>query len=288
MKNITNNSPKKAVLPEKEKREENNSQPITPEPKKQQATPESDAIKTGLPKETKPSLKKQIIEENNEQKDAGLLDKKIQSGDELPHQKDGLRPEDIIEIEQEPLEMIITEEDKKSAPSVPPNQLITSHKEAGPEEKFVPTPQLEDEVRQSHQQEKKLISAHRPIEEPADTRVLEDKPAVKPLKPTTPSALSKPKLSPSQPQVSFTARFLDKLKELRQQANQKRRENMEKNLAKIMEYARQEQKVTNDDVERITGVSDRQALNYLKKLVKAGKLVRFGKKRNVFYKPVEK
>ena len=288
MKNITNNSPKKVVLPEKEKREENNSRLITPRQEKQQATSKSGPAKTGLPDETKPSPGKQMVEENNEQKDAGLLDKKILPGNELPHQKSDLRPEDIIEIEQEPLEMIITEEDKKSAPSVPPSQLITGHKEASPEEEFVPTPQLEDEVRQSHRQEKKLISAHRPIEEPTDTKAPEDKPDVKPPEPATPSALSKPKPSPSQPPVSFTARFLDKLKELRQQANQKRRENMEKNLAQIMDYARETQKVTNDDVERITGVSDRQALNYLKKLVKADKLVRLGKKRNIFYKPVKK
>jgi len=41
-------------------------------------------------------------------------------------------------------------------------------------------------------------------------------------------------------------------------------------------------------VERITGVKDAQATRYLEKLVKQGKLVRFGKKRNTFYKPAIK
>jgi len=93
---------------------------------------------------------------------------------------------------------------------------------------------------------------------------------------------------PDRPIIPLILSFLDKLKELRQKANAKRRENIEKNLKKIMAYAAETQKVTNNEVERLTGVSDRQALNYLSILVKRGDLVRFGKQKNNFYKPIKK
>ena len=142
----------------------------------------------------------------------------------------------------------------------------------------MPTPRLEHEIRQIHLKEQRQISALR------QTSAIDSAPP-------TPAAQAKPKIKPnllSADKVPFKTKFLDKLKKLRRQANQKRRENMEKNLAKIMDYAEKMQKITNDEVEKITGVSDRQSLNYLEKLVRADKLVRFGKKRNVFYKPVKK
>lgn len=82
-------------------------------------------------------------------------------------------------------------------------------------------------------------------------------------------------------------KFKDKLKEFRQKANQKRKEKMEKNLEKIMQYAWEKQKVTNNEVEKLTGVGDKQAERYLKILVKKRKLVKFGKTKNTFYKPVK-
>jgi len=54
-----------------------------------------------------------------------------------------------------------------------------------------------------------------------------------------------------------------------------------------MEYAVKTQKVTNDDVERLTGVGDAQAARYLKKLTKQGKIIKFGKTSNTFYKPIK-
>jgi len=82
--------------------------------------------------------------------------------------------------------------------------------------------------------------------------------------------------------------FLERLGVLRGQANTKRQENKARNLEKILEYAQKNNKITNNEVEKITGVSDRQALNYLQILVKKGKFERFGSKRNTFYKPVSK
>ncbi|MFH1822174.1 MAG: DUF977 family protein [Patescibacteria group bacterium] len=84
--------------------------------------------------------------------------------------------------------------------------------------------------------------------------------------------------------VPFMMKFLEHLGVLRKQANLKRREEMEKRLMAILEYAREHGQVTNDEVEKITGVGDRQALNYLNILVKQGKLVRFGQGLGTIYK----
>ncbi|MBU4257011.1 DUF977 family protein [Patescibacteria group bacterium] len=62
---------------------------------------------------------------------------------------------------------------------------------------------------------------------------------------------------------------------------------MQKNLNNIMEYARETQKITNNDVERITKVKHTQSSKYLKMLVKQGLLVKFGKTKNTFYKPIK-
>ncbi len=69
-------------------------------------------------------------------------------------------------------------------------------------------------------------------------------------------------------------------------ANRKRREKAAASLEMIMSYTREHGKITNDEVERLVKVKDRQALNYLSELVKQGRLVRFGTKKNTFYKAV--
>jgi len=74
------------------------------------------------------------------------------------------------------------------------------------------------------------------------------------------------------------------LGELRKKANLKRTAKQEKNLELILIEAWKTETITNNDVERVTGVSDRQALNYLKELVKRRKLMRFGIGRNIHYK----
>ena len=101
-----------------------------------------------------------------------------------------------------------------------------------------------------------------------------------------------PKSTPAQPankpaKTDFAVQFRNRLKQLLGKANQKRQDKAQNNLDKIMKYAREKQKVTNDDVERLTGVKHIQAARYLKKLKKQGKLVRFGKTINIFYKPVK-
>ncbi len=225
------------------------------------------------PTQTDKKIKKPITEEKKETLSS---DKKILEGDALPHQKSDIRPEDIIEIEQEPLEEIITEEDKKASADLLSKQII-GRKDKGGENDFVPTPRLEHEIRQIHLKEQKQISA------------LRQAPAIETI-PPAPPAQTKPKIKPdflSTDKALFKTKFLDKLKKLRQQANQKRQENMKKNLAIIMEYAHRKQKITNDETEKITGVKNTQAYKYLKILVKQGKLVKFGKNINTFYKPIK-
>lgn len=108
--------------------------------------------------------------------------------------------------------------------------------------------------------------------------------ADKPAQPTTPTT---PTQNENNEAESFITKFYNKLTELRMIANQKRKEKVQKNLDKIMEYARETQKVTNNDVERITKVKHRQSSKYLKMLVKQGLLVKFGKTKNTFYKPIK-
>jgi len=69
-------------------------------------------------------------------------------------------------------------------------------------------------------------------------------------------------------------------------ANRKRQEKAEAHLEMIMSYTREHGKITNDEVEHLVKVKDRQALRYLGQLVKQGRLVRFGTKKNTFYKIV--
>lgn len=80
--------------------------------------------------------------------------------------------------------------------------------------------------------------------------------------------------------------FLDKLKELRGRANIVRHEHVEENLKKVMEFAREHNRIDNKDVRKLTGLSDERARYYLDKLEKEKKLIQFGQKGpGVFYKP---
>ncbi len=123
----------------------------------------------------------------------------------------------------------------------------------------------------------------------ADEKIVEPETAseVKTDKPAQPTAPPAPAQDENNEAESFMAKFYNKLAELRIIANQKKKEKMQKNLDNIMEYARETQKVTNNDVERITKVKHAQSTKYLKMLVKQGLLVKFGKTKNTFYKPIK-
>lgn len=128
---------------------------------------------------------------------------------------------------------------------------------------------------------KNIASA--PLPPPAESAPPEPAPP-EPAKTTTKASSTEKIARPATTVVSFW----DKLKELRAQANQKRSQRARKNEEKIMAYAREHNRITNDEVEKITGVKDSQAQRYLNKLVKKGKLIRFGKTSNTFYKPTSR
>ncbi|RLC39238.1 hypothetical protein DRH27_00200 [Candidatus Falkowbacteria bacterium] len=180
-----------------------------------------------------------------------VLNEVEESEAELPHQPDPIRPDDIAEIEQKPPEKIITDEDIKKAKEIEPTTPVL---EAPKEERLDAPPKLEQ------------------------------------LEPLTPAKKKKilPETMDSSEVVVCLKDLRVRLKELLVRANKARKTHSEKNLDIIMEYTWRTQKVTNNDVERITGVKHSQATRYLKKLVKQGKLIRFGRYRYTFYKPIKK
>jgi len=123
-----------------------------------------------------------------------------------------------------------------------------------------------------------------PEEGPVKVPTPTSRPAPRPA-PATPTP---PTPAPSAPEIPFAVKFKNKLKDLLQIANQKRSQKIQDNLEKIMAYAREKQKITNDEVERITNVGDKQATRYLKILVKQSHLMKFGTYKNTFYKPIKK
>ena len=108
-------------------------------------------------------------------------------------------------------------------------------------------------------------------------------------KPKQPTTTSPPLNRPAVQAKSFMAQFLNKLTELRKQANIKRREKMQDNLDKIIIFAKKHNRIDNKDARELTGLSDSRVRLYFNKLEKQGKFVQFGKKGpRVFYKPIAK
>ena len=169
---------------------------------------------------------------------------------------------DANAVADKPVEKIKTESEATSLPKTSPQPAPSQERESEPA--LAPT-----------SKEAKTSSDAKAVADPANDGA---------SKPTGQTIVSAPEInSIARPIMSF----LDKLKELRGRANTVRHKHVEENLKKIIEYADRTQKVTNDDVERLTGVKHRQAVNYLNTLVKDKKLMKFGSKSNTFYKPVK-
>lgn len=116
----------------------------------------------------------------------------------------------------------------------------------------------------------------------------EEKPAEPEPEPRTPTPEQpvKPAPEPAGSTAKPVVGFWNKLKELRALGNKARTKKKEENLAKALAYARERNKITNDEVQEITGVGDTQATNYLNQLVKERKLVRFGSTSFVLQQPL--
>lgn len=64
---------------------------------------------------------------------------------------------------------------------------------------------------------------------------------------------------------------------------QKQAENKLENLNKIKEFVKDKEKIVNDDIQKLLGVSDATATRYLDELEKQGFLRQKGKKKGVYY-----
>lgn len=65
-----------------------------------------------------------------------------------------------------------------------------------------------------------------------------------------------------------------------------RRKEVEKKKQRILELFKDKNKITNNDVEKMLGVSDASATNYLQELEDEGKIKQIGKTgRSVYYLP---
>ncbi|MCD4762267.1 DUF977 family protein [bacterium] len=181
-------------------------------------------------------------------------------------------------VSKEPVIEITADKEEKSTPA----------KEPSPISPAPPVPSnAEGSAAEGSAAEEVVVKTK---EVPTSAVIEEKEPAPLPSKNPEPpkTVIVTPTVAKVESKTKFMVRFLDKLKDLRKQANKKRAEKVEENLAKILNYAKEHQRITNDEVEKLTGVKDTQAVNYLNMLVKQGKLVRFGKKRNIFYKSIRR
>ncbi|PIQ68400.1 MAG: hypothetical protein COV91_04365 [Candidatus Taylorbacteria bacterium CG11_big_fil_rev_8_21_14_0_20_46_11] len=86
---------------------------------------------------------------------------------------------------------------------------------------------------------------------------------------------------------NFPARFKAKLKELSLLGVEKRRRQADERIEKILGFAREHNRIDNEDARKLTGLSDERVRHYLDELEKEGKLEQFGRKRpKVFYMPI--
>ena len=66
-------------------------------------------------------------------------------------------------------------------------------------------------------------------------------------------------------------------------ANAARLKKKEEAKEKVLELLNKQGKITNDEVEKMLGVSDSTAQRYLQELVKEGEITQQGEKKGIFY-----
>jgi predicted HTH transcriptional regulator len=86
----------------------------------------------------------------------------------------------------------------------------------------------------------------------------------------------------------FVAKDQDAADELRAEAAESVAQRIEKRKDRILQAARQNGRITNDDVEDLYCISDRTASKYLRQLTEAGKLTKVGGGRGTYYTPRQK
>lgn len=211
-------------------------------------------------------------------------------GVELPHQESDLKPDEIIESEQEPLDNLKTEREE-----------IGDIIEEDIDEVSLPGVYTKGELllrKASHGDEN--LTAHEssmanPAKAPpAAPKIPVKEPTPAPIKPVPPQGAVKPQpLVLTRQKAESRERFSAPSRKMsdnsREHTNQERREQVKENLKKIITFAREYSQIDNEDVKRITGLSESQARTYLDILEKRGKLVQFSTRGpKAFYKPAKK
>ena len=192
-------------------------------------------------------------------------DQRVEGEVELPHQSSDLKPDEVVEAEadlpetekEQGDEVIVANEDKAPLPEVYNKgvELTTPISGQGPDAE---------------------------TETAADTAISDNK-ITQPLPPAPASTRAH-----SEATDDFKTRFRNRLLEMLGRANEKRHMQVEANEEKILAFAREHNRIDNQDVRDLTGYTDNWAREYLDRLEKQGKLVQFGQTgKNVFYKPVK-
>jgi predicted HTH transcriptional regulator len=86
----------------------------------------------------------------------------------------------------------------------------------------------------------------------------------------------------------FAATDQDAADELRAEAAESVAQRIEKRKDRILQAARKNGRITNDDVEDLYCISDRTASKYLRQLTEAGELTKKGGGRGTYYTPRQK
>ena len=177
---------------------------------------------------------------------------------ELPHQKNEFKPDEIVEFEQEPPREIISADDR---------QLASLHSRVNSAFSLLKEEEerLQELKNKRESIEKKLEDLKNLVSDPVKNQIGQNSLA-------------------GGDSDSLNAKFLQKLSFLRKAAREKRSIMVEANLNKIAAFAKEYGRVTNDEVEAITGVKDSRAREYLNRLLKERRLLRYGRGRYTYYK----
>ncbi len=177
---------------------------------------------------------------------------------ELPHQPSDIKPDEVIETEPE-----LPESEKEQADEV----IVAEEDKAPLPEVYTKGVDLPAPVSGQESDSEKAPSGNIPA-----------------------PAMSSPAITRAHSEATddFKTRFRNKLLEMLGRANEKRHARVEANEEKILAFAREHNRIDNQDVRDLTGYTDNWAREYLDRLEKQGKLVQFGQTgKNVFYKPVK-
>ena len=89
-----------------------------------------------------------------------------------------------------------------------------------------------------------------------------------------------PELKPDEVKKQLDEKVLELLKK----ANEKRKQNKEDNLNRLLDFAKEKKVITNNDARDFLHVSQSTATNYLSELMKSGKLKREGQRGGTKYR----